>query len=392
MLTNRKFLAIFCLALLPFLYYSLRSDITGYDSYHYLNLVCGIEEGIAGELLGTQLALSCIPCNILAIKFVMFVSYFLSLLAIVKLGELFDDRHGWLAALFLSLGIVFLRDFTQFENEIFAFPVILWATYYFYRKTTWQNQYASLFLFAVASQFWGASWLMFVVLALISFDTKIHDGKITFFVFKKWMVPVQALPNIAIAFHLLVKSFEENIHILLPNLAVKENSIIYSVPSLLLLPLGMIGLGKFKRLVFPGFVFLVIALVNPKFAFFAVPFLAIGLTQTMKMHRVLPYFFVPLAIFLALFSPIVLLFQEPTQPMLDAIDYAVELADGNNMQNNWGIGYMVLNRGGITRNISGGNHVFSYEGIILTRKNGIPCPVLREFDGGIEGKWKVYRC
>lgn len=372
MFTKKIVFLVLILAVIPFAWYSLRPTLVGYDSYHYLNLVCGKEQGLERETPGMQLVMPFIPCDVLTIKWIMAFCYFASLLALLFIAQLFHKKNSWMAIIFVSLGLIFLRSFTLFENEVFAFPLILWGTYFFLMDPHWKKQAMSFALFLTAACFWLPSWLMLVVLAIP--------------LFKKH------LPLALVSAYLLIMHFGRHIHTLLPNQAVKENSIVYSIPSLFLLPLGMLGLSKHKQLLAPGFIFLLIALLNPKYAFFAVPFLAIGLVEVTKIHEIVKMFLISLALMLAVFAPAVLLAQEPTTDTLNAIDYAVQQSKGQELQNDWGIGYIILNRGGTTHNISGGTHSFAYKGIILTRKANLPCPVLQEYNKHPAGAWKVYNC
>lgn len=141
----------------------------GFDSYAGLNAVSyGIFTPFGEKYPVWSLVLNFIPNSIFFIKFLLFLSLLFGLLPIwLVVKHFYDSRLAWLSVfLLVGLSPLVLFSFGEFENEIFAYPFILWAIYFFLTK----KFVKSFFALVVGSSFWY--WFYY------------------FFISQKWFSPV----------------------------------------------------------------------------------------------------------------------------------------------------------------------------------------------------------
>ena len=113
-----------------------RFSLFGYDSY--ATALC-VRDSICSGLNyqpGALVLFGLMPFNLLVFKIIMFLCLFVSVLVLWKLvNALFDERTAWLSILVLFASTPFmLFEFGKFENEIFAFPLILFGIYLLFIK------------------------------------------------------------------------------------------------------------------------------------------------------------------------------------------------------------------------------------------------------------------
>ncbi|HUW07352.1 MAG TPA: hypothetical protein VMW01_13965, partial [Williamwhitmania sp.] len=155
--------------ILPFLFYLARPNLEGADSYYYLNQVCGNNpvwtEGVVQTIL-----FSGISCSQFNTKLILLFCFGVSVFAIALLGELFDEKEGWLAGVFaVGLGPLLFWEFIKFENDQLAYPFLFFAVYFFFAwkiEKKWEQLVASALLMVLAGLIWGGSFYWLVGLSL----------------------------------------------------------------------------------------------------------------------------------------------------------------------------------------------------------------------------------
>lgn len=142
--------------------YWLRSSLFGFDAYAGLNAVkYGFFSPFGSNYPLWSFVLGLLPDSLLLIKFLMFISLFVSLFAVwLMVSKFFDKRLTWLS-IFLVVGLspVVLFSFGEFENEIFSYPLLLLGIYFFVEK----KWFKGLFCFGLGSVFWFWFYYLTVV-------------------------------------------------------------------------------------------------------------------------------------------------------------------------------------------------------------------------------------
>ena len=363
MLTKRQLAVLFILTLLPFAVYTLRPDIIGYDGYHFLSISAGIK---AIEPTDSPIfyLLTALNGNVLAVKVLLFLLCYCSVLAMAKIGELYDTEKGWRAGILVFLAAAFLFECAKFENDQFAYPLIMWSTYFFlssYQKHNIRHQLYSVLLLIGGCILWGGSAFQLVIVALA-------PGAIVLQVF--------AIPAIIL--------FTPQLLTHAAGWGVLENVPFLGIPFMGFLLLGVYFWRK-KELAFPGFVLLAFGILNPKFIMLSIPFLVAGIVQFYKRSPIIAQALQNIAIILILFAGAGLLLQFPSEYEHETIKYAVEQSAGNEMWNDWELGYIVQWRGGITDNWGFGKNSEDGPGIVITHRF-LDCELLRG------GDLNVYIC
>ena len=364
MLSHKQILAILIMAAIPFAIYTIfRTDLVGYDSYAYLNQSCG-KFAVEGTPLIADLALKAIPCNTNAIKGVLFLLFFTSLLGIGQLGIIFHKEKGWLAALFSFLSPVLFFQAMSFENDQFAFPILIWATYFFYKaRATKQRKYdlCTLALLLFAAGFWNGAIYFLLAFALSSL-----------------VLAVTAIPAIEIFWKQIIGNA-------LPKIGVNEAQ-------------PLIGLGHIFGLAF-GFallpaimwpqtaIFLILLLLQSKFTWMIAPLLSTGVAMfyvNPKLDKVKWASFAKGCMLSAAICCMVAwgaasLENPPHSHTWQAIEYAIAQSPDGSIQNDWDLGYFIINRGGTPSQYGGGKQRAFTKGIGITKFKQANCTTLKEF-------------
>ena len=362
------FLAV--LAAVPFLLYAfLRPDLRGFDSYAFLMQSCG-NFAIETTPPIAEFALSFIPCNILAIKFVLFVLFFLSLCGIAHLGSLFHQKKGWLAALFSFLSPSLFFEATKFENDQFAIPILIWAAYFFYRarKTghrRWDFYSIALVLFAAGFWYGAVYWLLAFALssAVFVFPALVSIGVFNRLLFKN------ALPGKVVE-------------------ALPFNGI--AMMAGLSLGFAMLPVEMFPQ----ASVFVLLLVMQVKWAWFIMPFLSVGVMlfyvnpklEKNRVARQVKGILLMSAIFMVVVWGFALQGHPPHSHQWEAVEYAVSQSESGEIYNDWDLGYWVMFKGGTPSQFGGGDQQPFGAGIVLTRRE-LQCRKLKTFK-----ELFVYRC
>ena len=123
-----------------------RFDLLGVDSYASKLFVCNAERYIGFQPFA-EFLFGFFPCNMFFFNFVMFFCFLAFLFACWLLVR---DKRVVFALVCLSPIVLF--EFSKFENELFAYPLIIFAFYFFSRK-----DYLYGFLACVVA---GGFWLV----------------------------------------------------------------------------------------------------------------------------------------------------------------------------------------------------------------------------------------
>ena len=355
------------LSLVIFGAYAMRPDLYGYDSYYFLDLVCSNEANSQPVLM--QLIILAIPCNILAIKAILFS---LMLSALVGVGYLAktvckNANAAQLAVLFVFLSPIFISEFLKFENDQFAFPLLFFSLAFFYRK----KYPHALALLAVALLIWEGAVYYLVAFAL------------------SWlMAAILLFPVLLLKGHQLVGA-------MLPNFNVRE-----SLPVVAFFFLGglIAGYAGTIPLIMPqlGF-FTLLLLLNGKYVIHAVPLLAACLVVFYNDNKYDKYAIMD-SLKVGLIIGAVALFcwqvyninnLEPLPYQHEAVQFAVDASAeyGLPLRNDWSYGYWVKYHGGIPSAWGGGIWEQDFNNSVALTREALDCELLREFN-----EMRVYRC
>ena len=340
----------------------LRSSLFGFDSYATLAAVrFGWFDNFAWQPFA-NVVWAILPDSLLIFNLIMFLSLFFCVLGVWKLVCYFyDERKAWISVfLLLGLSPVLLFGFGEFENEVLAYPLIVWSIYWFLTsksiKTTIQSIVTMLFSFG----FWG--WPYY----LTFFNFGVSKG------------------------------------------AVEQNRFAgvinfwFLLPFLFFIPLLSGNLKWFGLLAMFGWMW------NAKLFILLLPFVALAiseffhrveLTETSNIYvcfleKHLNYVFI-IAFFCLIGWNIAFVLQLPNQNDWIAVETAVKLSEDNNLPlyNDWSYGYWFWSKGIKTRNNPGDQFDLNYvgKGVYLTEKD-LNCLLVYEKKEIARKKTNIWQC
>jgi len=272
----------------------LRKDLFGFDSYALWTAIASNNfVAFPNQPLANFLFIW-FPTNLLFFKLFMFASFCCTLLIIfVFVRKHYGFRFSWYVP-FLLLGLfpVFLFEFAKFENDLFAYPLIV----------------LSLFLLFERKWFW-----CFPLLLSVGF----------------WLWPGYFFVN-ALGWDVLEQGFFRGFFGL--GLGV------FVLPLFLLRRDWLVW--------FVGLFFLVVFCFQPKFWVFLVPFMVFGIGELLKIVNDKPsikIFVLLVPLFLIFSYNIALFMQQPTLNEWEIVDCSVGLAKDTNLPlyNDWSFGYWI---------------------------------------------------
>jgi hypothetical protein len=360
---------LFVLVGLPFLIYVNQFALWDTDSYFYLLKTCGNDSYWNFDFEPVQENLfSFIPCDIFLIKIILFLLCFVCAFLVSKMGELFDEKNGWLAGLFCVLfSWVFVFEFFKFENDVFSIPPLfvgLWFLIAGKKDTSLTFKINSLFFFGLAGLVWKGAILYLLILGFSFWPALLLSIGIIFFV-----------------------GFD-SLTVFLPNPIVKESAAF------------VIGLKQFLFwFAIPSKVFfwsetlflLAVGLLNGKFFFLVMPLLAIGAMQFyVKQHKIVKICL--LVIGFMLYFGFLWQINTPQLSQSDwkAMQFAIDESVRQNLplQNDWSLGYQIAWLGGTPGQWGGGwVNAFKPNSIVLTYFKQPNCELIKEFE-----HYKVWKC
>lgn len=351
---------LFVLVFLSSISLWFRQTLFGFDSYATLSAV---RFGWFDHLFNQPVAnivWRFLPDSLLVFNSIMFFSLFLSVVAIFLLVKhFFEERSAWLSVFcLLGLSPLLLFSFGEFENEILAYPFIVWSIYLI---LTQKNRFLGYLLLFVGSLFWF--WPFY-----FSF---INSG----------------CSNCAV---------EQSLFAGLLNLW-------FLLPFLFVIPLLKGNLRWFGLLALFGWLW------NAKLFIFLIPFVALAipkLFELLKNHETLQKSITYLAFFGLFAWNVAFLLQSPSVSDWENIDKVVELSKDTNLSiyNDWSYGYWFWSRGIKTpyNPGSGLNPPKSYEiipgrwlalpGIYLTENEMPACVLISEKKEIARKKTNIWQC
>lgn len=328
---------LICLILLIFLATIglwIRPNLFGVDSYATLAF---IRFGWADTLINQPVAnffFDLLPDSIVLFKLLMFLSIVAAIVPLWLLVKKFNgERSAWIATfLILGLSPIVLFSFGEFENEIFAFPLIVWGIYFLMLKRHW----AALSCFAGSLLFW--KWVYYL--------TFFNNGAAE-------VVEMQMFAGLI------------NLWLLLPFIFFVHK--IKSSQGILLATLSLI-----------------FVLINAKLLIFALPFVALAIPHGLKTLEKFPTirFSVFIIAFIGLFGwNIAFFMQQPTQIDNNFVSEAIQLSRDTNLPlfNDHSFGYWIQAQGHKTPFNPGSWKEFdaNIPGIYLTAKD-LNCLVIKK--------------
>lgn len=358
-----SYLIFFFLLLIPFVAYFFRPDFIGNDTYGFLTLICQNDNSVNAEGL-SFLVFSALPCNILALKALLFLLAFVSGCFLIKWCSLFSPENGWRASYLVFLSSVFVLEFAKLENDQLAYPFLFASLYFFFKKSSY-SVLISLFLLGIAGLFWQGAifyliafsiglWpLLFVSLPLIFFFREQLIGEVIRFGF--------IAENAPLKFHL---------HFILN--------------------FGLLGFFLEPSLTNMGLFLFTLGMISNKFWILSLPFLVVGMILLLERIDREDFFHLTAIMSVVLVFGLAqsLWLNPPTENDWNAIEFAIEESGGEKINNDWGMGYWVRWKGGDTNSYqSPAKQSPPEENQLTITKFDLNCTPLKSF-----GEVMVFRC
>ncbi len=378
---KNPYLIFFLLVLVPFFVYFLRPDFLANDTYGFLLLVCE-NNNVVGATGLPFLLFSLLPCNILALKVILFGCCVVSGWFIIKMAILFSPKNGWRACYLLFLSSITILEFCKLEEEAFAFPLLFASCYFFFKglKTGKRLPYFLAFgLLVPAGLLWKGA-----IFYLIGYGLNLG------------FILLALSPFFLIVFKGNDLHWRSLLEIVVRGWVVKED-LPFKFHAHFLLTFGLFGAILEPLLMPQALFFTALGLASAKFWPLSLPFLAVGLVllpekvEELRLLDELPkrlqglikHFGLNTVILIVSLFCVVGLAQSvwlagPTQNEWSAINFALEI--DNNANNDWGLAYFVLWKGGTTSSYQSPNkqQPFLPGQIVITQFDN-NCSVLKTF-------------
>ena len=132
----------------------LRTDLFGIDSYAaWLTIRTNEVNLLSYQPLAIEIY-NLLPDSLIVFKLIMFLCLFLSLIGFYFIAKRFFPENAVLITFILvSLGPLLIFEFAKFENELFAWPLMIWGCYFFSKKEV-KGILVGLGLLILSTQFW----------------------------------------------------------------------------------------------------------------------------------------------------------------------------------------------------------------------------------------------
>jgi len=331
---------LFVVCLIPFIGYFANPLLAGFDSYAFASEVCGhgVEDSLGSELFKSLLFV--FPCNFFLIKVVLFIVYFIAIVALALWGEeVLGKERGWLVG-FVSATISPLLFFEalKFENDIFGWSlsfVALCLLFKGFSLVKWHEKRVKGVMCIILGL--GACFLAFLCY-LPSLLVLLGVGLVSVYtIFLAFLAGVVLLQN--------VPMFREPINGI--QALVSEEMIASGIPWIAFFLPFIWDIPKKYKL--PTIVLLGTGFVKAKVMLFAVPWLALGLVEAdakFKDKRWWPNLVVVGLVFCVAFS-FMAYFTVPTTQNFADIKEVIQLSQDNNypLYNDWSYGWWVWYNG-----------------------------------------------
>lgn len=369
----------------------------GYDSYYFLDGVCGEGTNYNQATLSTvpplsKLVFDALPCDVFLIKLLFVGLFTISLLIIYYINRLEHGKEAWRAIPFVLMFPVFLLSSLKIENDALAYPIIFLSFYFFLKylkseqtfvtmKLPREKKYLilSIILIGIAGLFWGGSFYYLLYYSIL----------------QPWLL-ILTIPFFIYFFGELTQPLIPNFNIISIEKTVDENNSIRSVrqlaPFIATYLLSNNLYSAPKRIWLMALPFLIIGIFSPKFLILLTPFVPLILIHAWKNASELTRpFMMPLAVGISLLFilQVGMSWYGPYDYEHDLTIEAISLANDNNMvlENDWGLGHLVFYHGGVTTNHSGLSNITCFDCIILTYEEFPDCELVRE-----ERELKILNC
>ncbi len=261
---SKYLLHLFFLVIISTIPVFFQEGVYAYDSFAFYNDICmpGYNHAPTYDNIPlAKLVIENLPCDSFIIKLILVGLIFSSVLIAAKTGELLDKEYGWMNGVFVFLAPLSIFVSLKFENDTFAIPFLFAFVYFLVRYKTQPERKVSSALWAgvvllIAIGFWNAAAYYIMALALTSFG-----------------LFVISLPFLAqygkLAFDQIVG-----------NTLINENFPIIGFKPLLFLFIGFIAPLYPAMTYFLG----ILGFLNAKFVILAIPFLTIGVFNTILKY------------------------------------------------------------------------------------------------------------
>lgn len=353
------YVLLFIVASIPFIIYSFNSLIVGADSYFYINQICGISPFDGRDFL-FNLIFPFFQCDFLFLKFYLFLLWFGCLVMMAKIGELYDKDKGVLAAFVMAGMTLFIFSFFMFENDTLGYFLFFVSLYFLlsYDKT--------------GEKFRLVASVIFIILSGLAWKGAIY-----------WVLIYPIFSPILFSLYLIILlNFSNFFFFVNADRSISEHTPIVSVIYWGVSMLFLYGFLKTDRKIVLSFVILAIpALFAVKFFVLCIPFISLIAFNALKNLKI----FNKKTLFTTLFMIAIMagafwgLSTFNTFPTLEeytTIYRAIEL--DNNVQNVFGVGYVVKYLGGTPSSFGGhGNNDYNCLGVVIERsfKEDCNCPL-----------------
>jgi len=306
---SKRLVLLATICFICFLSLFIRPDLFGFDSYASLECAEGNCSFLSRQPLAVVL-FSVMPVSLLFFKVVMFLCLFASVVAVFLLVEhFFDERLAWLS-IFVGLGTVPVWLFTmgQFENDIFAIPLIFFGFLCFFKK----ERLIGAGLLLLSTFFWLWPGYLTIVPGYNALEGQLFSGLSLLFI------------------------------------------------GLFFLPFCFFIKSKLLKLFL--IVFLFLGLWSGKLTVLLVPFVVLGIAQLLYILEEKGKsisFVLYIAFFMLIGLNIAFLMQQPTFNDWENVGDVIKLSKDTNypIYNDWSYGYWLRNKGYDTNYCSGGKEL-----------------------------------
>lgn len=339
----------------------VRPTLFGFDSYASAICVAGDCSMLGIQPLAVEL-FQLMPDSIFFFKIVMFICFFLSVLALwLIVKNFFEERIAWLSIfVLLAASPIMLFSFGNFENEIFAYPLLFFAFYYLIQKDLPSLKWLSLPLMAIALFFWGGSAFFLIALVPLFF--------------------ILSVPSVLI----IVNSMPLFLGFLFPT-NVLESRLFAGFFDLFLLVLTVpfiFGL-KDKKLWLSFVILLIFVGLQGKFNLLLMPFLVVGIGFALSKFGLNKYLTI-LCIMLLVGWQVAFFFQQPTSDDWILINSTKQTLSDTNFRlvNDWSVGHWLNFVGVDTNSRSGGfdiNFVLEEKPFVALTVQELDCNKIKSY-------------
>lgn len=153
---GNRYFWLCCFVFLASLSIWVRGDLFGFDSYATWNAIkYDIFEPLNNQLVA-NIVWGLLPDSLLVFKALMFLSLFFTIVPIwLLIGNYYGERLAWISVfLLMGLSPILLFSFGEFENEILAYPFLIWGVYWFLTCKDWKGTIQSIVSVLVGTIFW----------------------------------------------------------------------------------------------------------------------------------------------------------------------------------------------------------------------------------------------